>query len=98
MAGCKTEFLCTLRDVFRYIIWRGHALLASNSNIRQILDITSPQAIFVEIANFAKIASLQGATFGIQLKPSEAGDFSALYPFLDKNGDVHGIFWQMRGS
>ena len=24
MAGCKTDFLCTLRDVFSYIIWRGH--------------------------------------------------------------------------
>ena len=24
MAGCKTGFLCTLRDIFSYIIWRGH--------------------------------------------------------------------------
>ena len=24
MAGYKTDFLCTLRDVFSYIIWRGH--------------------------------------------------------------------------
>ena len=99
MAGCKTDFLCTLRDVFSYIIWIKGPLLACNLNICQILDITSPLAIFVEIANFAKIASLQGATFGIQLKPSEAGDFSPflpfspLYPFLDMNGDVHGTFW-----
>ena len=43
--------------------------------------IASPLAIFPKIANFAKIASLQGATFGIQLKLSEAGDFSPFLPF-----------------
>ena len=56
--------------------------------------IASPLAIFGKIANFAriasrqgagtffaKIASLQGGTFGIQLKLSEAGDFSPFLPF-----------------
>ena len=68
------------------------------SIIAIIAIIASPLAIFPKSANFAKIASLQAATFGIQLKLSEAGDFSPflpfspLYPFLDKNGDVHGIF------
>ena len=44
------------------------------------------------------------ATFGIQLKSSEAGDFppflpfSPLRPFLEITVDVHGIFWQIRGS
>ena len=30
---------------------------------------------------FAKIASLQGATFGIQFKSLDAGDFSPVSPF-----------------
>ena len=38
-------------------------------------------AIFVKIANFAKIASLQGATFGIQFKSPAAGDFLPVSPF-----------------
>ena len=38
-------------------------------------------AIFAKIANFAKIASLQGATFGIQFKSPAAGDFSPVSPF-----------------
>ena len=38
-------------------------------------------AIFAKIANFAKIASLQGATFGIQFKSPVAGDFSPVSPF-----------------
>ena len=43
-------------------------------------------AIFAQIAIFAKIASLQGATFGIQFKLPAAGDFSPVSPlhaFLD---------------
>ena len=47
-------------------------------------------AIFAKIANFAKIASLQGATFGIQFKSPQAGDFSPVSPlhaFLDISGD-----------
>ena len=61
--------------------------------------IASPLAIFPKIANFAKIASLQGATFGIQLKLSEAGDFSPFLPFsplhafLDINGNGGGFWW-----
>ena len=42
--------------------------------------IASPLAIFAKIANFAKIVSLQGATFGIQFNSSEAGDFSPFSP------------------
>ena len=38
-------------------------------------------AIFAKIANFAKIASLQGATFGIQFKSPAAGYFSPVSPF-----------------
>ena len=38
-------------------------------------------AIFAKIANFAKIASLQGATFGIQFKSPAAGDFLPVSPF-----------------
>ena len=41
----------------------------------------SPLAIFSKIANFAKIVSLQGATFGIQFKSPEAGDFTPFSPF-----------------
>ena len=40
--------------------------------------------VFAKIANFAifaKIASLQGATFGIQFKSPAAGDFSPVSPF-----------------
>ena len=33
------------------------------------------------MAIFAKIASLQGATFGIQFKSPAAGDFSPVSPF-----------------
>ena len=49
--------------------------------------IASPLAIFAKIANFAKIASLQRATFGIQFKLSEAGDFS---PFSPLHAFLHG--------
>ena len=38
-------------------------------------------AIFAKIANFTKIASLQGATFGIQFKSPAAGNFSPVSPF-----------------
>ena len=41
-----------------------------------IAIIANPLAILAKIAIFAKIASLQGATFGIQFKSPEAGDFS----------------------
>ena len=50
------------------------------------------------LAIFAKIAILQGATIGIQLKLSEAGDFSPFLPFsplhaiLDLSGNG-GAFW-----
>ena len=43
----------------------------------------------METKIFAKIASLQGATFGIQFKSLEAGDFSPVSPlhaFLDISG------------
>ena len=62
-----------------------------------IAIIASPLAIFPKIANFAKIAILQGATFGIQLKLSEAGDFSPFLPFsplhalVDINGNGGGF-------
>ena len=64
-----------------------------------IAIIASPLAIFPKSANFAKIASLQAATFGIQLKLSEAGDFSPFLPFsplqafLDINGNGGGFWW-----
>ena len=57
-----------------------------------IAIIASPLAIFAKTANFAKIASfakignLQGASFGIQFKSPEAGNFSPFSPlraFLD---------------
>ena len=38
-------------------------------------------AVFAKIAIFAKIANLQGATFGIQFKSPAAGDFSPVSPF-----------------
>ena len=50
------------------------------SNLNILPHIASPLAIFAKIANFAKIASLQGATFGIQFKSPEAGDFSPVSP------------------
>ena len=37
--------------------------------------------LIAKIAIFAKIANLQGATFGIQFKSPEAGDFSPVSPF-----------------
>ena len=67
------------------------------SIIAIIAIIASPLAIFPKSANFAKIASLQAATFGIQLKLSEAGDFSPFLPFsplqafLDINGNGGGF-------
>ena len=71
------------------------AQIASLQGAGTFFAITaSPLAIFGKIANFAriasrqgagtffaKIASLQGGTFGIQLKLSEAGDFSPFLPF-----------------
>ena len=48
-----------------------HALLAGTFYTSPIRDI----------AIFAKIASLQGATFGIQFKSPAAGDFSPVSPF-----------------
>ena len=50
------------------------------------MDIANPLVIFNKIANFGNIASLQGATFGIQFKSPEPGDFSPFSPlhaFLD---------------
>ena len=41
----------------------------------------SPLAFFAKIAIVAKIASLQGATSGIQFKSPEAGYFSPFLPF-----------------
>ena len=45
------------------------------------MAILAKIANFTKIAIFAKIASLQGATFGIQFKSSAAGDFSPVSPF-----------------
>ena len=43
--------------------------------------IASLLTISAKISIFAKIASLQEATFGIQFKSPEAGDFSPVSPF-----------------
>ena len=140
----------TYRDVFSYIIWRGHFWhpiwfgtfwisptlwgfspispkspfspkspvsngLGRFRHYRQPYGDFSKISIFAQIASlqgagtffaiiasplaiFAKIASLQGATFGIQLKLSEAGDFSPFLPFsplhaiLNVSGNG-GAFW-----
>ena len=42
-----------------------------------------PSGDFQQNRQFAKIASLQGATFGIQFKSPEPGEFSPLHAFLD---------------
>ena len=68
-----TSFLIMLPHSYRGHFW--HPILV---NICHILDFTGLLALFVEIANFAKIASLQGATFGIQFK----SPFSPLHAFL----------------
>ena len=65
-----------------------------------IAIIASPLAIFAKIANFAKItifakiACLQEATFGIQFKSPEAGDFSPVSPFSPLHAflDISDIF------
>ena len=53
-------------------------------------------AIFAKIANFAKIASLQGATFGIQFKSPPAGDFSPVSPFSPLHAflGISGEMWK----
>ena len=59
--------------------------------------IASPPAIFPKIANFAKIASLQGATFGIQLKLSELGwRFFAIFAIF-AIAFISGHKWKMEG-
>ena len=45
------------------------------------IQIARGWLFFAKIAIFAKIASLQGATSGIQFKSPEAGDFSPFSPF-----------------
>ena len=45
---------------------------------------------FAKIANFAKIASLQGATFGIRFKSPEAGDFFAIFAIACISGHKWG--------
>ena len=59
------------------------AILAKIARGLAIMAINLFIAIIVRpLAIFSKIASLQGATFGIQFKSPEAGDFSPFSPLL----------------
>jgi len=72
------------KELFSYLLWRGH-FWHPIWIFCHILDIASPLAIFAKIAIFAKFASLQGGTFGIQFKSPEADNFlpfSLLHAFL----------------
>ena len=56
-------------------------MFAEFSNQSPLLTVPYEGTNFAKIAIFAKIASLQGAAFGIQFKSPAAGDFSPVSPF-----------------
>ena len=82
---------------FFAIIASPLAIFGKIANFARIASRQGAGTFFAIIASplaiFAKIASLQGGTFGIQLKLSEAGDFSPFLPvwplhaFLDISGN-----------
>ena len=78
----------------------GYGFRGNNGSVRTYLSflfqMKKKEREICETAIFAKIARLQGATFGIQFKSLAAGDFSPVSP-LHAFLDISVLVWNCGG-